>query len=141
RMPKQAPAAPRADELRLQCGKIEVDAAPEQDVEVLERNRAHVRAQQRAERREFRTRRIGAANSCEVRVEVDLAGHRRTASARWRRARGAAAGVTAPGQPRAARTSPSISNSFRRADRGAYTSASGSSRPSRTPAASLSRRR
>jgi hypothetical protein len=77
-------AAARVHQLVLDRGRIEIDAAPEQDVEVLERDARHVRARERVQGLQRRRARTGVADAREVRVEIRgerLGAHRLFAAA------------------------------------------------------------
>ena len=65
-------AAAIADELVLQAREVEPDRAPEQDVEVLERDRRRVREMDRVQHLERRLDRPVVADACEVRVQVEV---------------------------------------------------------------------
>jgi hypothetical protein len=69
------PAAPQHDELPLDRLRVEQDGATQQDVEVLERNAAGVRADQRVQRHEVGCRRATVADAVEVSVEVGGEAH------------------------------------------------------------------
>ncbi len=75
-------AAAVADEFAFDAGKIDRDAAAEEDVEILERNRGHLAELERAEGGERGVARAGVGEAGEVGVEVDgvvCGGHIRSA--------------------------------------------------------------